>query len=574
MDNQENAEPENKTKSENVQESNELQNENYVLINEDEENDSPVSSVSNEFIKNESCNSQNNQFIYDVIIIGAGLSGLYSAYYLTKKCNDLRILVIEGKDRLGGRTQSADLKCSEDGQKSKWDLGGQWVTDTQTHITKLLVELDLETYPQHIEGKKILETNGKMVNYNSSIPSVSILSLIDLQMGSMKISSNAKKISTIDPFENLNLASRLDSGNLDEFLLSKSFSSKSRSLLDPAIRTIFGVEASQINALFGLMYIKSGGGSLESLALSDKGCAQEKKVKGGTQQISERLAQIIKNNEKNKILLNTVLIEIKQDKEKICVMAKNLSGPISFECKKVISSIPINQYVHIDFDPELPIYKRHVFQFCQMGNLIKFIVTYSKPFWREKGFSGEVVSDGSVLWSKEWSNIEGVEIPKSGPIACVFDGTNDQGQAALVGFIGAKMAVEWTDQKDELRKQEVIEALVRYFGQEARNYLEYVEKIWAKEKFAGGCPTCNLSSSGVMQNYARAVREPFMNIHFCGTESATVWQGYMDGAIQSGERAANEVLYVLFKDDRSIDYDYENTFYFHNEMNRKNSISK
>lgn len=103
MDNQENAEPENKTTSENVQESNELQNENYVLINEDEENDSPVSSVSNEFIKNESCNSQNNQFIYDVIIIGAGLSGLYSAYYLTKKCNDLRILVIEGKDRLGGK---------------------------------------------------------------------------------------------------------------------------------------------------------------------------------------------------------------------------------------------------------------------------------------------------------------------------------------------------------------------------------------------------------------------------------------------------------------------------------------
>lgn len=111
--------------------------------------------------------------------------------------------------------------------------------------------------------------------------------------------------------------------------------------------------------------------------------------------------------------------------------------------------------------------------------------------------------------------------------------------------------------------------MVRYFGQEARNYLGFVEKIWAKEKFSGGCPTCNLSSSGVMENYCKAVREPFMHVHFCGTESATIWQGYMDGAIQSGERAANEILYVLFKDDRNIDYDYENTFYFHQEMQKK-----
>ena len=270
------------------------------------------------------------------------------------------------------------------------------------------------------------------------------MSLIDLQMGSMKISSNAKKISTINPFANLSFASKLDSGNLDDFFLSKSFSSKSRSLLDPAIRTIFGAEASQINALFGLMYIKSGGGSLESLALSDKGCAQEKKVKGGTQQISEKLAQLIEQNGKNKILLNTALIEIKQNQEKVTVIAKNSSGRVSFECRKVISSIPINQYVHVDFDPELPILKRHVFDFCQMGNLIKFIVTYSKPFWREKGFSGEVVSDGSVLWSHKQSNIVNTDAPKSGPVACVFDGTNDQGHAALVGFIGAKMAIEWT----------------------------------------------------------------------------------------------------------------------------------
>jgi monoamine oxidase len=103
---------------------------------------------------------------------------------------------------------------------------------------------------------------------------------------------------------------------------------------------------------------------------------------------------------------------------------------------------------------------------------------------------------------------------------------------------------------------------VRYFGDEARNYLEYSEKLWNNEKFAGGCPTVSVGSSGVMRDFARATREPFLNVHFCGTESATVWMGYMDGAVESGERAANEVLYKLFKGKESIKIEYEKTYYY------------
>jgi monoamine oxidase len=117
---------------------------------------------------------------------------------------------------------------------------------------------------------------------------------------------------------------------------------------------------------------------------------------------------------------------------------------------------------------------------------------------------------------------------------------------------------------------EVIQALIRYFGPLAGDYVEYSEKLWAKEKYSGGCPVCNCSSSGVMKDYARSTREPFMNVHFCGTETATEWQGYMDGAVQSGERCANEVLYKLFKVSNSeIRIDYEKTYY-----HQKNMIDK
>jgi monoamine oxidase len=102
--------------------------------------------------------------VYDVIVVGAGLSGLNSAYILKKKCPHLKILILEAKDRVGGRTQTIELKCSKPNKMSKWDIGGQWVTDSQKNITKLLKEFDIDTYYQYDTGKKALETNGKTID--------------------------------------------------------------------------------------------------------------------------------------------------------------------------------------------------------------------------------------------------------------------------------------------------------------------------------------------------------------------------------------------------------------------------
>lgn len=279
-----------------------------------------------------------------------------------------------------------ELKCSEDGlTKSEWDVGGQWVTDSQTNITKLINELGIETYRQFDTGKKVLETNRKIVTYNSSIPKISLMSLVDLQLMMMKISSSCKKVSTLNPFENQAFAQSLDLINLESMLGSKSFTSTSRSIIDPTIRTIFGTELSQINGLFGSMYVKSGGGSVEKLALTEKGCAQEKRVKGGTMQISEKLLKAA--GLYDTLLLNRALVQINQlngESGPVEIVVKNtVDGSVSvLKSKKVVSSIPLNQYAFVEFKPELPWYKRNVYQHCQMGNLIKFIVTYSAPFWR------------------------------------------------------------------------------------------------------------------------------------------------------------------------------------------------
>lgn len=282
------------------------------------------------------------------------------------------------------------------------------VTDSQRNVTKLMNELGIETYRQYDDGKKLLESNGKISIYNSSVPCSSIFSWIDMMLYMRRVNKHVVQLNPIYPYENYNLAKYLESKNLKDYLYSKSFTSTVRSIFTSNMRTIYGLELDQVNALFGLLYIKSCGGNVEAITYSDEGCAQEKRVKGGTQQISIKCMEYVKKNTENeqdfKLLLNTAVIEITQnendDNEPVVVITQNtLTGErISFKAKKVISSIPTNQYIRISFKPELPYYKKNLFKFYQVGNYIKFVVTYKTPFWRSKGLSGEGTYDGSGIW--------------------------------------------------------------------------------------------------------------------------------------------------------------------------------
>ena len=90
----------------------------------------------------------------------------------------------------------------------------------------------------------------------------------------------------------------------------------------------------------------------------------------------------------------------------------------TYKAKYLISSIPINQYIHIDFIPKLPYYKRNLFKNMTMGNLHKVVVTYKRAFWKDNGFSGESISDGSVLTTISPDN--GSKDPILGPISVRF----------------------------------------------------------------------------------------------------------------------------------------------------------
>ena len=87
-------------------------------------------------------------------------------------------------------------------------------------------------------------------------------------------------------------------------------------------------------------------------------------------------------------------------------------------------------------------------------------------------------------------------------------------------------------------------ALVRYFGPEASKPIAYIDKDWGAEKWTGGCPI-GVPTVGTLSTYGRSLRRPIGYIHWAGTETATEWMGYMDGALQAGIRSANEVLEAI-----------------------------
>ncbi|MCZ6807099.1 MAG: FAD-dependent oxidoreductase, partial [Deltaproteobacteria bacterium] len=416
------------------------------------------------------------------------------------------VKIVEARDRVGGRTWSQEI-----GQ-GRFDVGGQWIGPGQDRVKALADELGLQTFPTYTTGKKVLELEGKISTYKSSIPSLSIMNLIQMQGVLSYLERVRKRVSPSAPLTADN-ADQLDSETLETWRHRFVKSSKINGVMDAAIRTIFGAEARDISALYFLMYLNAGGGLLK---LSEaEGGAQQDRFVSGAQSISLGLAQelgdaVMLGKPVRKIVQKQGGVEVVTDDDLI-------------EGRYVIVSVPPALAGRIDYEPGVSVGRDQMTQRFAMGATVKVLVTYERAFWREAGYSGEVVSS-------------------DGPFSVVYDNTSHDGkQAALVGFIVGKHARQWSSQPVADRERRVLAAFARYFGDEARLCQEYHELDWGAEPWSRGCPVGGLPP-GVLTNSFAHLRRPEGRIHWAGTESATEWMGYMEGAIQSGERAADEVL--------------------------------
>jgi monoamine oxidase len=190
--------------------------------------------------------------------------------------------------------------------------------------------------------------------------------------------------------------------------------------------------------------------------------------------------------------------------------------------RRTIVAVPPALAGRIEYDPPLPPARDQLTQRMPMGAVIKVMAVYEEPFWRGDGLSGQALS-----------------LP--GPAQVIFDNTPPNGSPGLIGFLEARDARLLGSLPEAERREAVLRGFQRLFGRRAAHPVLYVEKDWSSEVFSRGC-YAGVLGPGAWTGYGRALREPVGRLHWAGTETATRWMGYMDGAIQSGKRAAAEVL--------------------------------
>ena len=439
----------------------------------------------------------------DVVVVGAGLAGLTAARELAAAGLDVQ--VIEARDRVGGRTLSQPVG---EHPEDIVEVGGQWIGPTQHEVLALASELGIETYPTHNEGKNLFEDErGKVKRYSGTIPRLGPLVMVDYGRADLKLKRLIKRISPDEPWAAED-AERFDEQSFATWIRRNARTTTTRETLALACRAVFAVEPADVSMLHVLFYAAAAGGWDD--LLETEGGAQQDRLAGGTQQLSLRIADELGD----RVALSAPVRAIRADGDGI------VTGEV--RARRAIVAVPPALAGRIDYDPALPVARDQLSQRMPMGSVIKVMAVYEEPFWREDGLSGQAVT-----------------LP--GPAQVVFDNTPPNGSPGLIGFLEARDARQLGSLPEGERRELVLRGFQRLFGRRAAHPTLYVEKDWSSEVFSRGSYAGVLGPGG-WTGYGRALREPVGRIHWAGTETATRWMGYLDGAIQSGKRAAVEAL--------------------------------
>jgi len=288
-----------------------------------------------------------------------------------------------------------------------------------------------------------------------------------------------------------------------------------RAIIGLFCEAVWAADPADVSMLHLLAYANSAGG-LNALISTDGG-AQQSRVIGGSQLIALRMAEQLGDS----VLYDAPITRIEHDG------GVHASGPtVVVTARAAIVAMSPTLAGRLTYGPALPARRDQLTQRMPNGSVIKCMAVYDEPFWRERGLSGQVTSD-------------------RGPVKVVFDNSPPGGRpGVLLGFLEGSWARRLGGWEPADRQRAVVDCFVRYFGHQASSPVQYVEKDWSAEEWTRGCYGAFLPPN-TWTAFGDALRAPVGALHWAGAETATKWMGYMDGAIQSGDRAASEVLSYL-----------------------------
>ena len=414
-----------------------------------------------------------------VVIMGAGLAGLSAAYKLKQK--GFKVTVLESQKRVGGRVFSHNIQPD-----LVIELGGEWVGNSHTRIHELCSEFNLELennqFDTHLIYKDEYFPAGKW-DYSESW--------------------NKKFDQIIKEYENFSDADKLALDQYDwwRFLINKGCEGRDLEIRELLDSTDFGESIRHVSAF----------AALAEYAESSEKNEMDLKIKGGNKMLAEKLADAIG---RENILFDHKVSRVKQT-DKVSVVCTNGK---SFTADKVVCALPTFAMSKIDWQPGLPENKAKAIQELQYARINKRAILFNERFWKVENF--DLITD---------------EMPHY-----FYHATKNQKakEGVLISYtIGEKAAVAANRTHDRYQK-ELETTLSPHFGKLDHLVKDQLNYYWGADERTMGAYA--LYGIGQWFTVKPILAEPFEHIHFAGEHIAD-WQGFMEGAINTGEDAADAI---------------------------------
>jgi monoamine oxidase len=444
----------------------------------------------------------------DVVVVGAGMAGLYAARQLRKAGRTVALL--EASDRLGGRV--FDLKVGPKATDIA-ESGAEWINSNEKRIQGLMKAFRLKTYKSYVQGQSTLIINGQVSRFNGAtvptLPGNGTPELIDA-LG--KLTTMAQQVPIDAPWDAPD-AVDWDTQTGKTWIDANIDDPVARDFASIVIGGPVSVQAADISLLHYLFIAAASGGPLNLVTINSGDLSD--RIIGGPGRLVQGMAAPLRAVTS----LNTPATMIERHKTRVRVTTPNgrwVAGD-------VIVAMSPTMTQQILFEPALSVQRNQSVQRTGQGSCIKAFPVYKTPFWRAQGLNG-IIQSNSTPFSGVFDNS-----PADGSVGVLF---------ALIENVAARRFGKLS--ADE-RKAEVLDGLALALGEEARHPVRYLEQDWAKEPWLRGGAAA-FFAPGVLTEYRYLFGAATGRVHFAGTETGTAFWGNMEAALESGERAVKEIL--------------------------------
>jgi monoamine oxidase len=439
----------------------------------------------------------------DVAIVGAGLAGLCAARTLRRAGRSVRL--VEAGERVGGRTFSRTLA---DG--SPVELGGAWIGPGHRRVAALAEEHGIARLRQYAGGENVFETAHGLARYSGHLPSSTPAAAAALHDALARLEELAAEVSLERVWD---APAALDEQTVASWIERNVAGDEAAAVLGLLCEAVIAADPAEVSLLHLLFFGKASGG-LDGLIAVEGGAGEERLV-DGTYELSRRLGAELGAD----LALGAPVTAVDWSPERVLVHA----GEASCSARHAIFAIPPAQAARLRYDPPLSPARDALTQRVPQGAAMKCVAVYEEPFWREEGLSGH----GRSL---------------VGPAKGFFDVTPAAGAPGMMMcFVEADGARLLGALSPARRRERALDGFARLFGPRLRDPVDYHDFDFSAEPYVRGC-YAGYFPPGAWTRYGAHLRPAIGPLHWAGTETATEWYGYMEGAVRSGERAAAEVL--------------------------------